>query len=47
MANMLLAGYFLSVTLDEIRYEEYGRAAAYGALFVLNLVFGILSYKRK
>ncbi len=47
MANMLLAGYFLSTMLDEIRYEEYGRAAAYGALFVINLVFGISLYKRK
>lgn len=47
MANMLLAGFFLNVMLDEIRYEEYGRAAAYGVVFVLNLVFGILLYKRK
>lgn len=47
MANMLLAGFFLNVMLDEIRYEEYGRAAAYGALFVLNLALGMLLYKRK
>ena len=47
MANMLLAGFFLNVMLDEIRYEEYGRAAAYGVVFAINLAFGILLYKRK
>ena len=47
MANMLLAGYFLSVMLDEIRYEEYGRAAAYGVIFAVNLALGMLLYKRK
>ncbi len=41
MANMFLAGYFLSRTLDYCREQEYGWAVAYGALTALNLVFGI------
>lgn len=47
MANMLLAGFFLNEMLDEIKYEEYGRAAAYGAFFAINLALGMLLYKRK
>ena len=47
MANMLLAGFFLNVMLDEIKYEEYGRAAAYGVVVAVNLAFGMLLYKRK
>ena len=41
MANMFLAGYFLSKTLENYREQEYGYAVAYGALTALNLVFGL------
>ena len=41
MANMFLAGYFLSRTLDYCRDKEWGWAVAYGAIVVLNLVLGL------
>ena len=44
MANMFLAGFFLSITLDRCHEQEYGWAAAYGAVVALNLVLGICLY---
>ena len=46
MANMFLAGYFLSITLDRCREQEYGWALAYGAVVALNLVLGICLYQK-
>lgn len=46
MANIFLAGYFLSITLDHCRDQEYGWALAYGAVTLLNFVLGICLYKK-
>lgn len=43
MANMFLAGYFMSVTLDKLFDRKWGLAIAYGALTIMNLVLAILN----
>jgi hypothetical protein len=41
MANMFLAGYFMSVTLDKLFDRKWGLAIAYGGLTILNLVLAL------
>ena len=41
MANMFLAGYFTSVTLDKLFEQKWGLAAMYGALTVANVVLAL------
>jgi hypothetical protein len=43
MANMFLAGYFMSVTVNKLFDQEWVLAAIYGALTIANLVFAILN----
>lgn len=41
MANMFLAGYFMSVTLDKLFEQRWGLAAAYGGLTAMNLIIAL------
>lgn len=41
MANMFLAGCFMSVTLNKLFDEEWGFAIAYCGLTILNLVLAL------
>ena len=41
MANMFLAGYFTSITVEKLCEEKWGLAAVYCGLAILNLVFAL------
>ena len=42
MANMFLAGYFTSLTLEKLIEQKWGLVAAYGGLTLLNLALAML-----
>ena len=42
MANMFLAGYFTSLTLEKLIEQKWGLAAVYGGLVVLNLILALI-----
>lgn len=42
MGNMFLAGYFMSVTLNKIIDKDWGLAAMYGALTIVNFSVAML-----